>query len=244
MIKSKIKNGLNIVKHESKQLKYIIYRSFYIKKSMKKEITNNFHRLYYDSLLFGETHGNTFWLGVPIYKCPMDMIIYQEIIHETKPDLIIECGTKKGGSALFMASICELLNHGQVISIDILKGPDLPQHERITYLYGSSVSEEIIEEVKKIAHDKKRVMVILDSDHRMEHVIEELKVYNTFVTVGNYMIVEDTNMNGNPVAQEFGPGPMEAIDTFMKTNKNFVVDEKKEKLLLTFNPKGYLLRSA
>ena len=83
-------------------------------------------------------------------------------------------------------------------------------------------------------------MVILDSDHKMEHVLRELDLYNQFVTKDSYLIVEDTNINGHPVKKEFGKGPMEAVDIFMKNNQEFYIDKSKEKYFLTFNPNGFL----
>jgi cephalosporin hydroxylase len=85
-------------------------------------------------------------------------------------------------------------------------------------------------------------MVILDSDHRKIHVMEELRLYSKIVTPGQYLIVEDTNINGHPSAPGWGPGPMEAVQEWLPKNKNFVCDESMEKLMLTFNPKGFLRR--
>lgn len=243
MLKERIRKVMTKMKHEVKQLKLIIQKSFYIKKSLKNEIVDNFHRLYYDSRLLGKTHGNAFWLGTPVYKCPMDLLIYQEIIFDTKPDIIIETGTMDGGSALFMASVCDLIKHGKVFSIDIEHRNSLPKHDRITYLLGSSVSDDTIRRMRNLIKDHDKIMVVLDSDHRMEHVLKELEIYCNFVTIGNYLIVEDTNMSGHPVAQEFGAGPMEALEEFMKTNKQFMIDKEKETHLLTFNPNGYLKRT-
>ncbi len=86
------------------------------------------------------------------------------------------------------------------------------------------------------------MLVILDSDHSKRHVLDELRTYSQFVGEGSYIIVEDTNVNGHPVLPEFGPGPMEAIQDFLKENKDFAVDGSKEKFYMTFNPKGYLRR--
>ncbi len=85
-------------------------------------------------------------------------------------------------------------------------------------------------------------MVILDSDHSRDHVLRELELYSPLVTPGCYLVVEDTNVNGHPVSPEFGPGPMEAVEAFLETTNDFEVDRSREKLLLTFNPSGYLRR--
>ncbi|MBW2060385.1 MAG: class I SAM-dependent methyltransferase [Deltaproteobacteria bacterium] len=205
-------------------------------------IIDQFHRLYYDAGKLRKTWVDTFWLGVPILKCPLDLWIYQEIIFEKRPDVIIESGTASGGSALFLASMCDLVNNGKVITIDIEDRKDRPQHERIVYLLGSSISKEIVSQVKGLISDKDKVMVILDSDHHKEHVLNEIRIYHKLLTKGNYLIVEDTNINNHPVYPEFGPGPMEAVEEFLKENREFVADKNREKFYLTFNPKGYLIK--
>lgn len=237
-----IKKFLALIKNEATVLRNLIYQRIYLSAKLEKNIVENFHKLYYDSRVFGKTWGETFWLGVPVFKCPFDLWVYQEILFETRPDVIIETGTANGGSALFLASLCDLINHGEIITVDVEEAKERPKHPKIKYLLGSSTSSEIIEKIKNLIKDKNKIMVILDSDHHKEHVLNELKIYSQFVTKGNYLIVEDTNINGHPVFQEFGPGPMEAVEEFLKENKNFVIDKNKEKFYLTFNPNGYLKR--
>jgi cephalosporin hydroxylase len=233
---------LRRLKNEVMTLRKVIYHRIYISHKLEKNIVDQFHKFYYDAHIFGGTWANTYWLGVPTEKCPLDLWIYQEIIFEVKPDVIIECGTGGGGSALFLANMCDLVDNGRVISIDIEYREDRPKHERITYLIGSSTSEEIVRKVEGLIGEGDKVMVILDSDHHKEHVLKELKIYSKFVTKGSYLIVEDTNINGHPVAPDFGPGPMEAVEEFLKENKSFIIDKTREKFYLTFNPKGYLKR--
>ena len=201
-----------------------------------------FHQLYYGpgNVVSGFPWHNTHWLGTKVYKCPFDLWTYQEIIFADRPDVIIECGTADGGGALFFASLCDLVNHGQVITVDYRPRENLPIHNRITYITGSSITESTVDQVKKQLKPSDRVMVILDSDHTKGHVLSELRIYSGLVTLGNYLIVEDTNINGHPVAADFGPGPGEAVKEFLSQNKNFVADQSKEKFYLTFNPGGYL----
>ncbi len=206
----------------------------------RKPVITLFHLLYYEAA--AKTWNDTTWLGTYVEKNPMDLQIYQEIIYQTKPDWIIDVGTYKGGSALFFASICDLMDHGRVITIDIETRKGLPRHKRIDYLLGSSVSPEIIKEIRSVIRPTDNVLVSLDSNHRKEHVLEELRVYSHLVRVGNYLVLEDTNINGHPVYWEFGPGPMEALDDFLEENKDFVSDRSREKFFLTFNPRGYLRR--
>ena len=199
-----------------------------------------FHRLYYDQQK--ESWGNTYWLGVSLEKCPFDLHIYQEILYETKPDVLIECGTDKGGSAYYFASIFDLLGHGRLLTIDMKDFRQSPPHPRVVYFLGDSVSAEMVDKIKGSIRPGETVMVSLDSDHHMDHVLKELKIYSAFVTLGNYLVVEDTNINGHPVLPDFGPGPAEAVDAFLARNSDFQRDRTREKFGLTFFPGGYLKR--
>lgn len=169
------------------------------------------------------------------------MWVYQEIIFEQRPDVIVETGTAFGGSALFLACMCDLVGNGKVITIDIEHKDDRPQHNRIRYVRASSTDEEVVGQVERATNGGK-AMVILDSDHSKDHVLEELHSYSQLVHKGGYIVVEDTNVNGHPVRPRFGPGPMEAVEEFLAANKDFVVDENKEKFYMTFNPRGFLKR--
>jgi cephalosporin hydroxylase len=102
----------------------------------------------------------------------------------------------------------------------------------------------LVDEIRGHAAAAGVVFVVLDSDHRREHVLAELQAYADVVTPGSYLVVEDTSVNGHPVAPEFGPGPMEAVERFLETDERFVVDRSREKFLLTFNPGGFLRRRA
>lgn len=174
----------------------------------EEEIVEQFHKLYYSN--GGRTwSGNTSWLGYKVLKCPLDLFIYQEIIYDNKPDIIIETGTGSGGTTHFLASICDFINHGNIISIDVENRNHkdiLPQHKRITYVNGSSIAEDTIDQIKNITSEKDKIMVILDSDHSKNHVLQELNIYSKFVTKENYIIVEDTNLN-HPMTVNF-EGPM------------------------------------
>jgi cephalosporin hydroxylase len=202
-----------------------------------RKVRDDFHRLYYGS----RWHGGP-WLGVPTWKCPMDMMVFQEIIFERRPALIIETGTAFGGSALFMASLCDLIDNGRVMSIDIDPLDPLREHPRVTWVTGDSTSEAVMEVVRAAAAGDLEVMVVLDSDHKESHVSRELELYAPLVTPRQYLIVEDTNINGHPVLLEHGPGPWEAVGKFLPQHPEFSIDPRREKYLLSFNPGGYLER--
>jgi cephalosporin hydroxylase len=201
------------------------------------DVQTQFHLLSYH----GGALQQTYWLGVPIQKSPLDCWVYQEIIQEQKPDLIIETGTDRGGSALFLASMCDLVGNGRVLSIDVRSAASI-RHPRVSLLIGDSTSPTVLDAVREARRTARRCMVILDSDHHSAHVERELRAYREFVNVGGYMVVEDTNVNGHPVLPEHGPGPFEAVRAFVAEDPDFEIDRSREKFLLTFFPDGYLRR--
>jgi cephalosporin hydroxylase len=208
----------------------------------RREVVEQFHYLYYHA--YAQTWMETYWLGVPVHKCPLDLWIYQEIIVAERPDVIIETGTYRGGSALYLSTMCDVVNRGRVYTIDVNETPDRPEHPRLEYLVGSSTSDEIFAAVQHRIRPGERVLVILDSDHSREHVRRELERYSAFTDVGAHLIVEDTNVNAHPVYHSFGPGPMEAVHDFLADHPEFSIDHGCEKFFLTFNPRGYLRRNA
>lgn len=211
----------------------------------EKTITDKFHNLYYNgSREAGNIYERTRWMGVTCWKCPLDLWIYQEIISEIAPDLIIETGTHRGGSALFMAHMLDIVGKGEIITIDIEEKPPLPQHPRIRYVNGSSADAGLVASLLEGRPSGEKRMVALDSDHSKRHVAAELELLAPCVSVGSYLIVEDTNINGHPALPSFGDGPYEAVTDFLSRNKDFVVDDAREKFLLTFNPRGFLYRVA
>ena len=205
-------------------------------------VVDAFHRLYYETEDGAGTWKNMRWLGVDILKCPMDLWIYQELLFELRPDVILETGTAYGGSAFYLATLCDILKHGRIITVDIEARENRPVHPRVEYVTGSSASPEIIARLRKQIRPTDKVMAFLDSDHHKPHVLAELRAYAELVTPGGYLVVEDSNVNGHPVALDYGPGPMEAMEEFLAENKNFTVDKSREKFFMTFNPRGYLKR--
>ncbi|MFL5328329.1 MAG: CmcI family methyltransferase [Gemmataceae bacterium] len=204
-------------------------------------IVDEFHRLFYYGAE-GEHHpwARTYWLNVPHLQCAFDAWVFQEILSEVKPDLVIETGTLFGGNALFLAHMMDLLGHGEVISIDIAYVPRV-DHPRVRYVTGSSTDAVLVRRLLAGRPDEKR-LVLLDSDHSKAHVLAEMELYAPYVTPGSYLIVTDSNINGHPVYPHFGPGPYEAIEEFLSHTDEFVIDRSREKFKLTFNPNGYLKR--
>jgi cephalosporin hydroxylase len=208
----------------------------------EQAIVDAFHKLYYDQRVEGRQTVLLSWFGHRILKCPFDIWTYQELIFETKPELIVECGTRYGGGALYLASLFDLRGGpGQVMTIDITAMKHRPVHPRIRYVAGSTLDDAVVAQVRAAAAGK-RTMVILDSDHSATQVAAELKIYPEFVSPGCYLIVDDANLGGHPVLPEHGPGPTEALDEWYPTQSDFVIDRSRERFMLSLNPRGFLKR--
>ena len=208
-----------------------------------ERISREFTKAFHD--LKDQTFATTTWLGVPLVKSPADILVLQQVISETRPELIVETGVYLGGSALLYANLLEGLGiDGKVVGVDIDTGEVYEQarsHPRIELIEGSSTDPEIVSRIQAMARGK-RTMIDLDSDHRAHHVLEELRIYADLVTPGCYLIVEDTFLGGRPVRPEALPGPSEALDAWLADNPPFELDRWRERFLLTQNPRGYLRR--
>ncbi|MDM0033300.1 cephalosporin hydroxylase family protein [Variovorax sp. J22P271] len=208
---------------------------------------------------------NFSWMGRPIIQYPQDIVALQEIIWRVQPDLIIETGIAHGGSLVFSAAMLELNAacggppDAHVLGIDIdirahnREAIDAhPMKRRIAMIEGSSIAQDVIEKVRGIAHQKRSVLVCLDSNHTHAHVLDELRAYAPLVTPGSYCVVFDTIVEDLPESlfpdRPWGPGdnPKTAVHEFLKTHSAaFEIDHGMDsKLLLSVAPHGYLKRVA
>jgi cephalosporin hydroxylase len=209
-------------------------------------VIDDFLELFYFSAVWVD---RTRWRGVPVSKLPTDLWIYQELIFELQPDLIIETGTAHGGSAAFMAALLDGNRRGRIITIDPQHYENRPDHPRVEYWTESSTAPAVVERLMPIAAGCTTVMVILDSAHSTDHVRREIELYAPLVTLGSYLIVEDGYVDGNPLLPDYVDmydqgkgGPQAAIQELLATSDAFQVDPSRHKFLATFNPNGYLKR--
>ena len=201
-----------------------------------------------DNLFFERLIGKTgnfacTWLGEPMLQNILDLWTIQETIFKVSPTLLIETGTYQGGSAYFYACLFDLMGKGHVLTIDAEKRRDL-SHPRIEFLQGSSVSDAVVATAKeRVLTARGPVMVILDSDHSERHVFGELETYGPLVTPGSFLLVQDGVVDTLPRFRPLRPGPLPAIERFLKTHPEFEVDrERCERFLITHHPLGWLRR--
>ena len=201
------------------------------------------------------------WLGRPVIQLPEDLLRLQEIVVAQRPDVIVETGIAHGGSLIFYASLCELLDHGRVVGVDIEIRPHnraaLEEHflrPRISLIEGGSTDPEIVARVHEEVGDAERVLVILDSNHTKEHVAAELEAYHDLVTPGSWLVAMDGVMRlvaevprGTPEWSDDNPSV--AAAEFAAAHPEFEVaepppafDESEVTADITYSPGGWLRR--
>lgn len=189
-------------------------------------------------------HFRVQYKGVPYLKCPMDYVLYQMIIMNIQPDLIIEIGTLNGGGALYYADLLYLLGRGQVHTINLhneVYDQKVFNHPQIKFFYEGFDAYDIEENTKGF----EKILVIDDASHIYEDVLKALNKFHKVVSKESYFIVEDGVVSFTGAADRYGGGPRRAIDEFLQTNDNFIVDRSLCDFFgtnATFNPDGYLKR--
>jgi cephalosporin hydroxylase len=242
-------------------------KKLYTRDEFENMRSNSAEKMFQDSTLYkdaldifvrADRHNwihQTNWFGEPVLNLPQDMFAIQEVIFRTRPKYIIEVGVAWGGGLLFYSTLMEVLGGKKVIGIDTYMPDDLKERlfshgkisDRLVLINQSSVDSQTIEQVKSIIGQSRDVLVLLDSSHSHNHVLEELKMYSPLVGKGQYMVCGDTIVEDIPIQthrpRPWGPGnsPKTALRDFLKENDRFEVDHRiDKKLLFTNNPDGYL----
>ncbi|NRB18915.1 MAG: cephalosporin hydroxylase family protein [Rhodobacteraceae bacterium] len=215
---------------------------------------------------------NFHWMGRPIIQYPQDIVAMQELIWEVKPDLIIETGIAHGGSLIFSASMLAMLDVNEAIEAGKTLDPSQsrrkvlgididirahnraaidahPMRSRIEMIEGSSIGDEIIQQVQTFAAGYKKILVCLDSNHTHDHVLEELKAYAHLTSVGSYCVVFDTlieDMEDDAYPNRpwgKGDNPHTAVQAFIQEDTGFEIDNSvHQRLLITVAKDGFLRR--
>jgi cephalosporin hydroxylase len=189
-------------------------------------------------------HERCHWMGVRALKNPLDAWVYQEILYEVQPDVVVEIGSNEGGSTLYLAHLLELIGKGLVVSVDIDHSRFTASHHRIVKVTGDSSAEATLAQVAALCEGKTG-LVIHDANHNKEPALRDLRAYERFVSVGSYLIVEDGIVDlfrpGDGLGW-FAEGPLAAVEQFIRERPEFRIDSTREKYVMTYNPKGFLRR--
>jgi cephalosporin hydroxylase len=204
--------------------------------SVPEELRTDFIDAFWRS---GQWHRTT-WLGKWTHRPPTDLFAYQELICRLRPGWIVETRTGGGGRALFLASICDLIDRGHVLSIDRYPVANPPDHPRITYLRGDPADERTAAQAHEMVGEQPSALVILGAAEK-DQVVRAFRNYAPMVPIGSYVVVEDTILQGRPVWPDFGAGPWYAVRDILDEGE-FVPDPSLERFALTFNVNGFLKR--
>ncbi|HZC09307.1 MAG TPA: CmcI family methyltransferase [Mycobacterium sp.] len=205
-----------------------------------------YHKWYYNTFVWKKTT----WMGITCWKSVSDMWNYQEVLFDLKPSLVVEFGSNQGGSALFFATIMKRIGKPfKVLSVDINHRPLDPAARcdpDIVFVESSSTVPAIAEQIRTLQGEfPGKVFAILDSDHTMDHVLAEMKLLRPILSSGDYLLVEDSSVNGHPVLPGWGPGPYEAIEAYEREFPNdYTHDvEREKKFGWTQATNGFLIRN-
>jgi cephalosporin hydroxylase len=238
-------------------LKFEVWRNSFLDIQSKDADFSNLSKAWMQRAVNNKFSYQFDWMGVPIIQMPGDLVMFQEIVWKTRPDLIIETGVARGGSLIFWASMQKLCGiDGKVLGVDI----DIRDHakraisgsqfnQQIELLQGSSTDLNVFGKVKKYALPFKKIMIVLDSNHTHEHVMDELKLYADLVSPGCMLLVLDTVIDDLEVDPDrsWGPGasPKSAVIEYMRSRpgifENLSVLERRS--VLSVAPNGYWLKS-
>lgn len=197
-------------------------------------------RINFDTHTIYNGHFNVTYRGIRAIKCPFDYVMYQMIISELKPDLVIEIGTSNGGGALYLADLMNILGHGMVHTINIERktGKLVEEHPRIK-IFTEGFENYSLNEAKGFS----KILVIDDASHMYQDTLAAMKKFAPLVSLGSYFIVEDGIVD--ELGKNLNGGPLRAIREFLAENKNFEVDRNYCDMFgknATFNVNGYLKR--
>ena len=201
-------------------------RRLYIGRAEEREIVSAFERRYVDADIDFRRMGGT------MATCPLDLWVFQEIVHELAPELIISTTA----SARYLAAVCQLTGRGEVVWIGAEPGAagHQPRLREVTAPAGSA---EALAQAADLAADKASVLVIVGAGGDGVLAPEALRSYAALVTQGSYLIVEA----GAPLP---APGGAAAtVEELLRHDPGFMVDASREKFYLSFSRRGYLRRT-
>jgi cephalosporin hydroxylase len=223
----------------------LFLRKVWARMGVLRSAPTRYHIWHYNSHLWTDTK----WMGVTTLKSPSDMWNYQEILVALKPSVVVEFGTRYGGSALFFAAVLRQIGRPfRFLTVDIdadTVSAATRQDPDIEVMTSSSTDPKVAERIAALRRDNPGpLFAILDSDHAEAHVLGEMKLLRPVLVAGDYMIVEDSNVNGHPVYPSHGPGPYEAIEAYFREFPNdYTHDyEREKKFGFTWAPNGFLIR--
>ena len=179
-------------------------------------------------------------------KLAADLDRCKAVIEATRPEVIVETGTRTGASARWFAALGV-----DVITVDVSTGEDLKESLREDGIYaviGDSAEPEIAARIARVVAGR-RCMVVLDSDHSAEHVAREIGLYGPLVSPGCHLVIEDTIFGyaDEHLRTQHCPGiagsPLDAVAALLHGNPGWERDIAVERMSATsHHPAGFWTR--
>jgi cephalosporin hydroxylase len=209
-----------------------------------------------------EQHTGDYYAGVPISKLPEDLRVYEHLLWEAAPRVVIELGAMFGGSALWfrdrLASLAayDRISSPLVISVDTQveraqetiarEHPD--GFEGIAFVTGDVLDPELPGRIAELLGDEERCLVVEDTAHTYETTYASLAGFSRFVPEGGFFVVEDGVVDEEQlrIREDWPRGVRAALADWLASDqgRGFRPLPELETYGLTCHPGGYLQRGA
>jgi cephalosporin hydroxylase len=200
------------------------------------------------------------YAGLPIRKFPEDLRVYERLMWETRPNVVIEIGTQSGASALwFRDRLSDLARYGRistprVISIDLDVAPATANlaavapgfAEDIVLLPGDVCSSLLARVVRAHLPTNARCLVIEDSAHTYATTMAALRHFSSLVPLHGFFIVEDgcVDIEAMRPDPDWPRGVLPAVDDWLASpeGSRFTIRRELEWYGISCHPRGFLQR--
>jgi cephalosporin hydroxylase len=206
-------------------------------------------------------HVSDSYAGVPIAKFPEDLRVYEHLLWEAAPTVVIELGTQYGGSTLwFRDRLRTLAEYGRVrdplvVTVDVdlslaretfgAAGHDLAG---IVLVEGDILDPALPARIAEHVPAESACLVVEDTAHVYETTSAALRGFAPFVPAGGYFVVEDTCLDIDELRldEEWPRGTLAALRDWFETPgaASFTIRRERETYGLTCHPYGFLQRVA
>ena len=191
----------------SKENRFIDFES----RLQEKCILSNQNKTSRMSVILSQgTHSVFHWKNYIAFKSIFDLAIYSMLISELKPNIIIEIGSGKGGSAVWLADMMKILGlKPKVYSYDINK-PDI-NYPGINFFQFDLNNLGKKEDFPK-SEEWTGVKLVIEDAH--VNIPTVLNTIDTKLNTGDYFIVEDSDIKQK-----------ELKSFFLKSKNNYLLDK-------------------
>lgn len=168
-------------------------------------------------------HTHDHYRGRVLAKMPEDLRVYQHLIESSQPEVIVEIGTFKGGSATWFADQLVALagaipDHPLVYTIDIEVWEKVTD-PRVRFIHGDIKDPLVWGRIREEVGGR-RVMVSEDGHHSHESTLAALRAFADLVPCGQWFVVEDGIVDHQELKlPRYKGGVDAAIKEFLASNE-------------------------